>query len=68
VRECEASWAAIGAAKVNNGGHQFGATCNTNWCLLSFAWMFNYKYAMHPNLKVHHKREEDESKKGKVIP
>jgi hypothetical protein len=23
---------------------------------------------MHPNLKVHHKREEEESKKGKVIP
>jgi len=43
VRECESSWAAIGAAKVNNGGHQFGATCNTNWCLLSFAWMLAYK-------------------------
>jgi hypothetical protein len=34
----------------------------------SFAWMLAYKYAMHPNLKVHHKREEEESKKGKVIP
>jgi hypothetical protein len=27
---CEASRAAIGAAKVNNVGHQFGATCSTN--------------------------------------
>jgi hypothetical protein len=27
---CEATWAAIGVAKVKNVGHRFDATCSTN--------------------------------------